>query len=339
MLRHRASSALLTAQNMMHMCMCMFLAAVLAGSPTDASCTAPPIARELSADERQTYHDEGYVIVRSMFSADEVAVLLQTIESDPAIQTNVMPMVDASGRSSKVTLWNRAGNNTYGHFARGRRWVSAATALIGERPYHFHTKVMLKEPLAGGQWEWHQDFGYWYQVGCLQPDLMLSSILAVDNHSRENGCMQLLARSHRLGRLAHGVTGEQAGADAAAVEAARARLPLVHAEMGAGDVLFTHSNLLHASAPNLSPRWRRSLIVAYNAVSNPPRAGTVCPLPEEAPLEPAFPDEAVLAFGPRGHAERGVGAAGTELDGDGADPAPGFLDHERNARQFGGGAR
>lgn len=288
----------------------------------DEACTA--VGRALSPDEQRTYAEEGYVIVRSMFSAEEVAVLTRTIEGDPSIDANVMPMVDASGRTSKVTLWNRAGNNTYGHFARGRRWVDAATALIGEAPYHFHTKVMLKEPLAGGQWEWHQDFGYWYQVGCLEPDLMLSSILAVDNHTRENGCMQLLARSHRLGRLAHGVTGEQAGADMAAVKAARARLPLVHAEMQAGDVLFTHSNLLHASAPNLSPHWRRSLIVAYNAISNPPRPGTVCPLPDEAPLEPAFADDSILALGPRGHGVEGGDAE--------------FLDHERNARQFGGGA-
>ena len=50
--------------------------------------------------------------------------------------------------------------------------------LIGSPIYHFHTKVMLKEPRVGGTWEWHQDFGYWYQVGCLAPDKMLSAILA-----------------------------------------------------------------------------------------------------------------------------------------------------------------
>jgi hypothetical protein len=156
---------------------------------------------------------------------------------------------------------------------------------------------------------------------------MLSSILAVDDHTAANGCMQLLARSHRLGRLAHGVSGEQAGADPAAVAVARQRLRLVHAEMAAGDVLFTHSNLLHASAPNESPHWRRSLIVAYNAVSNPPRAGTVCPLPSEAPLEPVFADESIVSLGPLGHEASG---GASEAD---------FLDHERNARQFGGGAR
>lgn len=46
-------------------------------------------------------------------------------------------------------------------------------------------------------------------MGALEPDKMLSSILAVDEHTRENGCLQLLEGSHRLGRLPHGVEGEQ----------------------------------------------------------------------------------------------------------------------------------
>lgn len=33
---------------------------------------------------------------------------------------------------------------------------------------------MLKQPRVGGAWNWHQDFGYWYQVGCLNPEEMLS---------------------------------------------------------------------------------------------------------------------------------------------------------------------
>ena len=191
---------------------------------------------------------------------------------------------------SKLTLWNQAGDDTFGYFARGRRWVNAARRLIESPIYHFHTKVMLKEPRVGGTWEWHQDFGYWYQVGCLEPDKMLSAILAVDNHTVENGCMQLLSGSHRLGRLAHGVAGEQAGVDKEALGKAVKRFSLVHATMRPGDVLFTHSNLLHSSAPNESPSWRRSLIVAYNAVDNPPRPDTICPLPAEAPLEPLFDD-------------------------------------------------
>ena len=294
---------------------CASSASALADTQDCASSAA------LTDTDVERYHKDGYVIIRNLFSAAEADVLRRAIETDPLVASNDMPMVDSAGSRSKLTLWNQAGNDTFGYFARGKRWVNAARRLIGSPIYHFHTKVMLKEPRVGGTWEWHQDFGYWYQVGCLEPDRMLSAILAVDNHTVENGCMQLLSGSHRLGRLAHGVTGEQAGVDKEALGKAVKRFPLVHAMMQPGDVLFTHSNLLHSSAPNESPTWRRSLIVAYNAVDNPPRPDTICPLPAEAPLEPLFDDAEILA--------RGVVRI---------DPARDFLDHARNAAQFSKGS-
>ena len=97
---------------------------------------------------------------------------------------------------------------------------------------------------GGGRWEWHQDYGYWYQNGCLYPD-MLSVAVALVPATREIGCMQLLAGSHKLGRLEHGRVAGQTGADPERVERALARLQLVHCEMAAGDALFFHANTLH----------------------------------------------------------------------------------------------
>ena len=30
---------------------------------------------------------------------------------------------------------------------------------------------MMKEPRTGGSFVWHQDYGYWYQNGCLLPEM------------------------------------------------------------------------------------------------------------------------------------------------------------------------
>ena len=51
----------------------------------------------------------------------------------------------------------------------------------------------------------------------------------------------------------------------------------------------------------------------------------VCPLPEEAPLSPAFDDADIVGLGPRPHDAARAAAAR-------------FLDHDANARQFSGGA-
>ena len=112
-------------------------------------------------------------------------------------------------------------------------------------------------------------YGYWYQNGCLLPD-MLSVAVALEPATRENGCMQVLAGSHKLGRLEHGRDGGQTGADPERVEQALKRLELVHCEMAPGDALFFHANTLHCSAANTSDKSRNLLICCYNNATNDP---------------------------------------------------------------------
>ena len=92
----------------------------------------------------------------------------------------------------------------------------AASYRQYKRIHHVHNALLLLasltscvEPRVGGRWEWHQDFGYWYEVGCLQPEKMLSVMVAIDAATVENGCLEVLRGSHKLGRLHHGNTGEQ----------------------------------------------------------------------------------------------------------------------------------
>jgi ectoine hydroxylase-related dioxygenase (phytanoyl-CoA dioxygenase family) len=117
--------------------------------------------------------------------------------------------------------------------------------------------------------EWHQDYGYWYHNGCLFP-LLASCLIAVDRATQHNGCLQVLEGSHQMGRVEHGKTGDQTGADMEMVTAALARLKKVYVEADPGDALFFHCNLLHRSDQNSSedPRW--SLICCYNAARNDP---------------------------------------------------------------------
>ncbi len=62
----------------------------------------------------------------------------------------------------------------------------------------------------------------------------------MDRATKENGCLQVIARSHELGRIDHTLTGQQAGADMERVQEILKVLPLVYVEMQPGDVLFFH---------------------------------------------------------------------------------------------------
>ena len=184
-------------------------------------------------------------------------------------EANVPSFVLHGGLAVKLSLWNHPGDDIYGMFSRCRRVVDSCEQLLGQEVYHYHSKMILKEPRVGGAWEWHQDYGYWYKNGCLLPD-MCSGLIAVDRATKENGCLQLLKGTHKMGRVEHGRFGEQTGADPERVAEAIKRFEMVYFEAEPGDVLFFHANVLHASAPNTSanPRW--SLICCYNTKTNDP---------------------------------------------------------------------
>jgi ectoine hydroxylase-related dioxygenase (phytanoyl-CoA dioxygenase family) len=192
-------------------------------------------------------------------------------------------------------LWNHPSDDVFGAIARCERVAGGAERLMDGEVYHYHSKLTMKRPGGGGRWEWHQDYGYWYQNGCLYPDLV-SVAVAIDRATRENGCMQVLRGSHRLGRIEHGRVAGQTGADVERVEQAMQQLDLVYCEMEPGDALFFHSNSLHCSAANLSPNSRNLLICCYNKASNNPYK------PHHHPQYTRLtklPDEAVAAAGVR----------------------------------------
>jgi len=215
------------------------------------------------------FNRDGFIIVRGNFNAEEISLLARASREDKALDQAATSRDDGQGKPVRLTAWNHPGNGIYGMFARCRRVVDAVEQLLEDEVYHYHSKMILKDARTGGAWAWHQDYGYWYQNGCLYPDF-ISVSTAVDRATRQNGCMQVLVGSHKLGRVNHILSGEQAGADLERVNEARKRLTLVHCEMEPGDSLYFHANLLHCSAANESdhPRW--SLISCYNAKHNDP---------------------------------------------------------------------
>ena len=60
---------------------------------------------------------------------------------------------------------------------------------------------MVKKPSRrSGRVVWHQDFGGWYQDGCLMPD-MLTCVVALTAADDESECLHILRGSHKMGRV------------------------------------------------------------------------------------------------------------------------------------------
>lgn len=223
----------------------------------------------LTDDQITQFEEDGYLFVEGLLDADETGLLQDACRKDATLQNHAMAVRDSEGRRTNLSLWNHPGEDIYGMIARSERIVDPMERMLAGEIYHYHSKLSAKQPKVGGAWEWHQDYGYWYKNGCLLPT-MASVFIAIDDCTKENGCMQVLRGSHKMGRIDHGFAGEQTGADPQRIAECQKMFDLICCEMKAGTGLFFHSNLLHCSEPNLSesPRW--GLICCYNTKTNNP---------------------------------------------------------------------
>jgi ectoine hydroxylase len=224
----------------------------------------------LNEQTRQQWQQDGYLFVRGLFDRDEIALLRGAIETDPQIRSSFFDRHDAQGKATRVVLWNHPGDSVYGLAARSERVVDTMQEMLGGEVYHYHSKLTAKEAFEGGAWEWHQDYGYWYNNGCVWPT-MASVMVALDRSTRANGCLQVLRGSHLAGRVDHVLLpGNQVGADLVRVEQMKNRMELVYCELEPGDALFFHCNLMHRSDQNRSPDRRWTVLFCYNAARNNP---------------------------------------------------------------------
>jgi hypothetical protein len=216
------------------------------------------------------FRNDGLFIVDGLLDFEEVELLKSIARADHKLQSEAASRGDGEGGAIRLTVENEVHDDIYGAIVRSRRIVDCIEALLEGEVYHYHHKMILKEPYVGGAWAWHQDYGYWYHNGCLAP-LLASCMIALDRATRQNGCLQVVRGSHLLGRMDHGKVGDQTGvADLERLEAALARMELVHCELSPGSAIFFHCNLLHRSDQNKSPDPRWAFICCYNARRNDP---------------------------------------------------------------------
>jgi hypothetical protein len=247
----------------------------------------------LTEKQISDFHEDGYLTIPGLFDSQEADILRKAAHADSSFGDNAYDLEDGEGGKAQLVLWNKAGEDLWGSIARSERIVNVMEQLFNDEVYHYHSKMSIKKPRTGGAWSWHQDYGYWYQNGCLLPD-MGSAFIAVDPNTRANGCLQVLKGSHKMGRVEHGRYGDQTGADPERVEAAEKIMERVYVELDPGDTLFFHSNTLHRSDQNTSddPRW--SLICCYNTKHNNPYKESHHPFYE--PIE-KLPDNAIMEMG------------------------------------------
>jgi ectoine hydroxylase len=112
------------------------------------------------------FEQKGYLVVRGLLSQDEVTKFKSTMLTDAKVaETETFVREDGAGKKVDLTIINTPGKNLYGALARSGRLIDNFERLLKDECYHYHFKTIRKEPKVGGSFEWHQDYGYWYDNG------------------------------------------------------------------------------------------------------------------------------------------------------------------------------
>ena len=230
---------------------------------------------QLSAEQIQSFLDDGYLIVPHLFDQEEADLLLAAAQADPMMKDHTLDVDDRSGRNSQITVWNHPRNDIWGMVSCSHRMVDAMEAMLGGEVYHYHSKLLYKKPEVGGAWEWHQDYPPWHTIdGMAEPRCIMASVF-IDDCTAVTSPLLVAPGSHRHGLLdskphedATGKGYELHHIDHATLERLAEDAGLEALIGPAGSVALVHCNLVHGSANNVSP-WRRAMMyLIYNAVSN-----------------------------------------------------------------------
>lgn len=134
-----------------------------------------------------------------------------------------------------------------------------AFQLLGGPVRFWHDQIFYKPACHGGVVAWHQDYSYWTRT---KPIAHLSCWIGLDDSTRENGCVNYVARSHRWELLP--MTGLADNMDSilrVLTEEQKINFKPVPIELKKGEASFHHPLMVHGSFENKTDRPRRAAVI------------------------------------------------------------------------------
>jgi ectoine hydroxylase-related dioxygenase (phytanoyl-CoA dioxygenase family) len=214
----------------------------------------------LSAEEVRQFERDGYLAVRGMFDAAQVAEIdrwTDELENAPEVPGRHWVYREQSVLDPDTKVLQRIENfypfhEGFAALMTKGPLVACVEQLFGEKALLFKDKINFKMP--GGQgFKPHQD----QQAGwSAYASLFITALVAIDPTTLENGCLEIAAGRHRRQLI-----GEEWRP---LNETEMSAFKMVPVPTAPGDVLLFDSYVPHASAPNCTSAKRRVLYVTYN---------------------------------------------------------------------------
>ncbi|CAC5371496.1 unnamed protein product [Mytilus coruscus] len=181
-----------------------------------------------------------FLPLRNLLDTEEVEKVIEEFE-DPCtaqiLNKNKVQVSDCQGREAKLTIWGHPGSDISGMVSRSEKVAGTCEKLLQDEVYHYHGKLVTKEPFTGGAHLWHQDYGYWYINEFLEPNMM-TVFIALDKCEKTNGCLQIVESSHKCGRLDHKLEGQLTITDPSRLDKIMERFPMKYCLLNPGRIVI-----------------------------------------------------------------------------------------------------
>jgi phytanoyl-CoA hydroxylase len=211
-----------------------------------------PAAMQRMTPELEQYERDGFVLFPHVLDSALVAEASDHVAWLQARHPDLRPEQLGHTLMTHDPFWVRLVGDD--------RLLDVAEKFIGPDIALFASHYICKPPLDGQPVLWHQDGSYWP----LEPMDVITLWLAIDDSLPENGCMRVIAGSHKtdlqeLRRRTDVPNVLSSEIDPALVDEGRAT-DLV---LQAGGVSVHHPNIIHGSNANRSTRRRCGLTIRY----------------------------------------------------------------------------
>lgn len=214
----------------------------------------------LTEAQIETFHRDGYLIVRGMYDTSEMQAISawsDALAALPETPGKHMMYFETSKLEPGRRILSRMENfypyhSGFAALFDSDKLCGSVTQLFGEPTVLFKEKINFKLP-GGDGFKPHQDVqAGWDRYGSLH----ISTLISIDTATLENGCLELASGSHKqgvVGKMWEPLTAED-----------MAGMHFAPCPTQPGDVVFFDSFVAHGSGPNLTGTPRRALYVTYN---------------------------------------------------------------------------
>jgi ectoine hydroxylase-related dioxygenase (phytanoyl-CoA dioxygenase family) len=240
----------------------------------------------LSREDVAFYREQGYLIVPSVLSPEELARLRAAVDrivvgaSRVSRNDDVYDLEDTHTaerpRVRRIKAPHKVDPLFY-ELLRADKLLEPMKALLGPAVRFQNSKLNMKSAGFGAAVEWHQDWAYYPYTN----DDVLALGVLLDDFAEDNGAMMVIPGSHKGPIYDHHVDGVFCGGmDPTRVDVDFAKAVPLYAP--AGSMTLHHARTIHGSALNRSGRSRNFLLYETCAGDAWPLAGGFAPFSDLA---------------------------------------------------------